>query len=616
MLLRPLQRSRFAVLVIALALALGGLAATGGTSDAAERAVAPSVSPARPMVGERTTFSGALRGPGRPVALQRRSGSTWQTVANGRVSKANRYTLAHRVTRTATYRVTAKRYRGKRPFTSGNRTVSVIGQQVSLDLSATPFVLNRQRTVRAVVQPVRKGREVVLQRKVGSGNWTNVVLRRTNSAGVASLPYTGTSRGNASYRAIARTFHGSSAKGSVASVVATVRTTELVSPGAPADGASYPADVSSEGRWVAMYAEDPLLPTDTDGLNDIYLMDRRTGVLEHLVPQANGHTNRPFVSANGRYVAFQSLASNLTPGITDGNGGYDVFVLDRSTGEVELASARADGAYPSGNSYAFGISDDGNLVAYTSTATDLVTLFGPPNTTYRHAYLRDRNLDVPDSEGLNRPLDRVGLGWSEDNIYDLELAAGGTAVAFSSGDPDLDPGNVSGSAIHRWRINADGSLDTDTGRENLTPGKQATTPSLSHDGSIMAFESQAALVGADNDASFDVYVRSAAGTFSLVTGGPTWTLPNREPEISGNGRYVAFSTRNVVSGDTNADDRDVLVADLDTEDITLITAAGIGFSDQPLLTRDGSLIVFGSEAAAMVPEQELGVWNGYATVLR
>src|SRR5262249_58840522 len=127
-----------------------------------------------------------------------------------------------------------------------------------------------------------------------------------------------------------------------------------------------------------------LVAGDTNGATDVFVRDRQASTTERVSvgknnSQANGFSSHPRLSADGRFVAFASFASNLVRG--DTNGATDVFVRDRQAGATERASvatggSQGDGPSPSGGirgGITFGpaISADGSLVAFDSSATNL-----------------------------------------------------------------------------------------------------------------------------------------------------------------------------------------------------------------------------------------------------
>ena len=148
----------------------------------------------------------------------------------------------------------------------------------------------------------------------------------------------------------------------------------LTSGGAPAAGVE--PSVSDDGSVVAFESSAALVPEDTNGLRDIYAHDRTTGqtslasVASDGTP-ANSWSLRGEVSGNGRYVFFDSLASNLGAGDTEGS--YDVFRHDLVTGRTVLASPSAGGGFSGIPGYHGSPSADGRYVAYVSAAPDKVS---------------------------------------------------------------------------------------------------------------------------------------------------------------------------------------------------------------------------------------------------
>jgi len=156
-------------------------------------------------------------------------------------------------------------------------------------------------------------------------------------------------------------------------------TTERVSvdsAGTGGDGLSSPPAISAGGRYVAFASRaSNLVAGDTNDATDIFVHDRQTGTTELVSVNSSGsHGNdssfHPSISADGRYVAFWSNASNLVA--DDTNGTSDVFVHDRQTGATRRVSVDSSGAQ--GNDYSFSpaISADGRYVAFRSSASNLV----------------------------------------------------------------------------------------------------------------------------------------------------------------------------------------------------------------------------------------------------
>ncbi len=125
------------------------------------------------------------------------------------------------------------------------------------------------------------------------------------------------------------------------------------STGGQGNGRSFLPSISADGRYVAFYSEaDNLVEGDTNGAGDIFVRDLQLGTTTrvNIGPaggQANGFSAEPSISADGRYVAFSSIASNLVSG--DTNGSSDVFVRDLQLGTTTRVSV--DSAGVQGNSH-------------------------------------------------------------------------------------------------------------------------------------------------------------------------------------------------------------------------------------------------------------------------
>lgn len=138
---------------------------------------------------------------------------------------------------------------------------------------------------------------------------------------------------------------------------------------AEGSGHSYYPSASDNGRYVVFYSDaNDLVPDDGNGVSDVFLRDRLLGMTTRLSngmagEEANGASSLPVISADGRFVAFQSSGSNLVP---DDTSTTDIFLLDRYTGVIERLT-NGDGA-----SLTSAISAEHAVVAFQSTASDLV----------------------------------------------------------------------------------------------------------------------------------------------------------------------------------------------------------------------------------------------------
>lgn len=160
-------------------------------------------------------------------------------------------------------------------------------------------------------------------------------------------------------------------------VANTTKRVSLTSTGAEAELGGDSPSISADGRFVAFVSGEPLVPQDTDVFPDIYVRDQVLSTTTRVSVKTGGaapnnESGSPTISANGRYVSFTSTATNLD-GITDTNNGTDVFVRDLIGGTTQRVSLNATGGLAHGIAAAPTISGDGRFVGYESAASDAVT---------------------------------------------------------------------------------------------------------------------------------------------------------------------------------------------------------------------------------------------------
>jgi len=175
----------------------------------------------------------------------------------------------------------------------------------------------------------------------------------------------------------------------------------VASDGTQANGASlgFPS-ISADGRYVTFQSDATnLVPGDDNGLTDIFVHDRQTGETTRVSVGANGEQGNggaltPNISADGRWLTFNSSATNLVPG--DTNGFTDVFVRDLQTGETTRVNVSDDGSEANDRALRPSISGDGRCVGFVSAASNLV--FGDTNAV-DDVFVHDR-LGVPAPPGV------------------------------------------------------------------------------------------------------------------------------------------------------------------------------------------------------------------------
>ena len=330
-------------------------------------------------------------------------------------------------------------------------------------------------------------------------------------------------------------------------------------------GNSTTPSISADGRYVAFQSlADTLVGGDTNTVYDVFVHDRQTGETTRVSVDSGGiegdnASSSSSISADGRYVAFSSLATNLV--LVDGNGSRDVFVHDRQTGTTEMVSVDSGGTEGNGNSNWPSISADGRYVAFESLADNL-DLMLPDVNGVSDIFVHDR---------LAGETTRVSVdsGGSEGNnaSYGASISAYGRYVAFESLAWNLVPGDGNGF----WDIFVRDRQTLETTRASLTwTGGEANgdclDASISSDGQYVAFQSWSdILVPGDGNAMRDIFVRDRQASqtvrVSVDAGGGEVNGDSYVPAISGNGRYVAFGSdaTNLVIGDGNSV-RDIFAA--------------------------------------------------------
>ena len=209
------------------------------------------------------------------------------------------------------------------------------------------------------------------------------------------------------------------------------------SAGAQGTGDSlHESSITADSRYVAFQSEaDNLVVGDTNGWRDIFVRDLVAGTTTRVSisssgGQSDGASFRPSISADGRWVAFESDASNLVVG--DTNGVSDVFLHDRSSGETTRRSVSTGGAQGNGISYSPCLSADGQWLAFGSQATTLIAL---ANNFGGHVFLHER------ATGITLLVSTSITGGLEDSTSgEPTLSANGRVIAFVSGSGNLVAG--------------------------------------------------------------------------------------------------------------------------------------------------------------------------------
>lgn len=373
--------------------------------------------------------------------------------------------------------------------------------------------------------------------------------------------------------------------------------------------------VSADGRYVVFAASGPVVPGQKSLEWQIVRRDRYLGTTT-LVSRSstgeagNARSGSPSISADGQVVAFHSYASNLVTGDTNNNS--DVFVHDLRTGATVRASVDSAGqqvSTTSGDNPSGppSLSADGRYVGFTSRAQGL-TADDTPNA---NAYLHDR------VAGTTEVVSRTQAGAVSDvnTSSAVSVSADGAVVAFESGNSQVVPGdtNLAPDVFIRDRA---------AGTTTKVPGgpQGVSRHTLSADGRSVAFVSASALVPGDTNGRDDVFVHDLVSQtttrVSVPSGGGQADHHSTRPGLSSDGRHVTFESQatNLVGGDTNGQ-TDVFRHDRSTGQTVRVSLNAQGGQDAeakyPSISGDGQHVTFESHSRTLTTVATSGYGQVY-----
>lgn len=378
--------------------------------------------------------------------------------------------------------------------------------------------------------------------------------------GVETLSYTVTDAHGASSTGEVRLGVGTVPPGMPAEVIAMA-------------GTSSAASLSRDGRYVVFSSLSPLLPADTNSVSDIYLHDRvlrRTTLVSKAADGTVGDaaSNGARLSGDGRYIAFHSSATNLLVGTVP--GGIDVYRYDRVTGEMIRVNLTPSGAQVAGISAAPKISDDGNRIAFESNAFELVP--NDVNGVY-DVFLRDIAASITtrvsvtssgsEGDGESRGAAISGNG----QVVAFFSSATNLVEGDSNGVTDVFVYDVATGAVSRATVSSTGtqannssfssSLSRDgrfvsflsdatnlvspapTSRTAFVRDRQAQTTTRSPEGSVSSasLSDDGRYLSLRTTLTSNVVVRDRFAGSSISMPVPGSSQP-ASPVISGDGRYI------------------------------------------------------------------------------
>jgi hypothetical protein len=400
---------------------------------------------------------------------------------------------------------------------------------------------------------------------------------------------------------------------------------ELVSvssSGTQANQASHRADISSDGRYTAFESSaSNLVSGDTNGARDVFLRDRTTGTTIRIsvsssTTEGNSDSTSPAISYSGKYVVFSSSASNLVSG--DTNGTQDVFLYDIQNATTVLVSKTSVGTIGNNHSTNPDVSSDGRFVTFISYASNLVSGINPSGVG-QQVFLKDMATGAVKALSVSSS----GIMANYGNVEPHISCDGGTAL-FTTLASNLVNGDTNNKTdIFLVELGWSGDVIS-----NITIGadEDSAHPDLSCDGNRVVYNSAATnLVGGDTNNQSDIfqYDRAAKSTIRIsLTGADGQTsAPSEYPTQSGDGRFIVFeSTANNMDSYTGqASAPNVYVRDVKngtTQTVSRNATYRVGNSRQAVVSGDGSYITFLSAEQSSSPFGKLvsSDTNGYQDV--
>ncbi len=396
------------------------------------------------------------------------------------------------------------------------------------------------------------------------------------------------------------------------------------------NSASAEAVTSADGNFVAFSSTSTnLVSGDTNGAMDVFVYNRATQAIQRVSvnnagQQAtynggggnNAESRNPSISADGRFVAFQSRADNLVSGDSNGSNnaeqGQDIFVYDRSNQTIQRVTMRDNGTQTQGRSQTPSIAGDGATVAYVSSDANIVGGQGGGANNYIYVVSTSQ---VGSSGGVVRvPIPTAPPNSNKDSLNPA-ISTNGSRIAFRFNASSSESPQFSYDDI--WLFNRSNfvltpitGLATSQSAGAARTNNRSFNPSISADGRFVAFDSNVQIPvnsGPSDTNSFDdVFAFDAQDSSTvLVSVTNTGTRGNGDsskPSISGDGSSINFDSAatNLVSNDTNGA-ADVLKKDGATGVIQLVSLnqsamQGNGHSSAPSSSANGNVIAFTSAA--------------------
>jgi hypothetical protein len=393
-----------------------------------------------------------------------------------------------------------------------------------------------------------------------------------------------------------------------------------------------PAVISADGRFVAFVSDaSNLVPGQTapsEPWHNVFLYDVTTGsvtLVSHnfasATLSADNNSDLPAISADGRYVAYASSSNDLVPGLAPYLRTENVYLYDRVSGTTTLVSHAADGTMGNADSTNPSVDDSGRFVAYQSRATNLVVAAGaPPRTDLStNVYLFDRTAPAAAATAAVSHAPGSGLPAGGSTSYSPVLSHDGSTVAFVSSAGNLVPGQSASpfTNVFLYGVGTGSVLLASTAGSPSAGGNgYSDSPALSADGSAVAYRSEATnlVPGQGGPAGSNIFLFSRPDSsqtlVSHASGAPATAASgsSASPVIDDAGQLVVYlsTATNLVPGQTGGGVvNNVYAWNRKSGNTGLLTGAGGSFtvpsalpSFNPVISRDPIILLSGPAGLA------------------
>lgn len=357
-----------------------------------------------------------------------------------------------------------------------------------------------------------------------------------------------------------------------------------------------------EGRYIAFVSASSGFAGTTGKHRQIFWRDRNTGITKIISAtsfgeEGNGDSYAPALSGDGLSVAFESYSTNLVP--NDGNGVRDIFLWHSATNKIERVSVGSEDKESNADSYEASVSGDGNLVAFTSTASNISNV--DKGVSNNNVFLRDLKSKTTTMISIDPKAGKGGNGSNASVSYD------GSRITFYSHTGTLVKNDNNGFwDIFLWEKNNPTlkrvSLTSDHKERNQgeESANRVVVPTISGDGNFITFSTTANNMStADNNVFQDVFVYDIAKDTTVIASissdgkpgdGDSPIGQGEKVAISFDGKWVAFSTKATNLGVPAAN---IVMRNMTTGKNKIVSAVVGSNVGRPSISRTGSYVVFG-----------------------